>query len=93
MKHHVFLLVSIFSFSVNAMQYDAKNMTKSQFINTLTVMNYYIKQNCPSDFDTKDFGKFIVGLRSIDIDTFESKKEELASLLIPLNVFDQTEFS
>ena len=91
MKHHAFLFVLIFSCSVSAMHHEMKNMTKGQFINRLTEINCYMKQNHSHMFDTQDFGRFIVGLRSVNKDVFESKKEELFSLLMPLNVSDQLE--
>lgn len=90
MKHQLFLFSLIFSCSAYSMNYDM-NMTKGQFIHTLTEINSYMKKNYSHSFDTKEFGWFIVGLRSMDKDMFENNKKELLSLIKPLDVLDQTE--
>ena len=75
------------------MNYDMHTMTKDQIIHKFTEINYYMKQNCPDLFNTKDFGQFIIGLREVDKDTFDKNKMELLNLMMFSNSFNQTKLS
>jgi hypothetical protein len=92
MKRQFFLLLLINSCSAYAMNYDMSKMTKTQLTNKLTDFNSYMKQHHPHEFDTKEFGWFIVHLRSMDKNTFENHKKDLLSLITPVDVLEKREF-
>ncbi len=71
------------------MQPEQNNITKNQLINRFTAFNYQMKQLYPDTFDAKEFGWFIVGLREMKPNEFESHKEELLNMMKPLNLFEQ----
>jgi hypothetical protein len=88
MKHHFFCFLLISSFSVCAMESEKNNITKSQVVYSFTNFNNHMKQYYPHAFDTKEFGWFIVGIRSMNTNEFESKREELLKKLESLNRCD-----
>lgn len=70
------------------MDSEEKNITKGQLVDSFMNFNYHMKQYYPHVFDTRKFGSFIVGIRTMSINEFENNKDGLVKKLESLNTFD-----
>jgi len=81
MKHQFFFFVLLCPFSMYAMQPEKNSITKSQIADSFAAFNCHMKRYYPYVFDTKKFGSFVLSIREMNKDEFESNKEDLIKKL------------
>jgi hypothetical protein len=88
MKHQVFLFLSLYSFSINAMHPDTSIITKDWLVSGLTYYSNFMEKNCPHRIPVQALRSDIERIKAADLSDTDIKKIRKEMSLLPSSMPD-----